>query len=353
VTSLLAADHTNEYVLFFDSRMKDVGPFRRENTTVRFFPFSQYRRFLPFAYSHLLISATLNRERLDLFHAPANIIPLGYTKPAIVTIHDLAIFHNPSWFPTQVFSTRLLVPQTLKRARAILAVSENTAKDLRELFRVPEERISVIHEGVDLQAVATTEVVSPQERFGLPEKYFCFVGTLEPRKNLIRLVEAYADLRKRNAALENIPLILAGKKGWKSEAIFKTISANGLEASVRYLGYISGAEKIGLIRGAQAFVFPSSYEGFGLPVLEALALGTPVLTSNQSSLPEVTGDAAELIDPESTEAIAKGIERVLFDEPLRKRLRTQGIEQARKFSWEKVALQTIALYEKIGATLHE
>jgi glycosyltransferase involved in cell wall biosynthesis len=315
VTSLLAADHTNEYVLF---------PFRRENTTVRFFPFSQYRRFLPFAYSHLLISATLNRERLDLFHAPANIIPLGYTKPAIVTIHDLAIFHNPSWFPTQVFSTRLLVPQTLKRARAILAVSENTAK-----------------------------VVSPQERFGLPEKYFCFVGTLEPRKNLIRLVEAYADLRKRNAALENIPLILAGKKGWKSEAIFKTISANGLEASVRYLGYISGAEKIGLIRGAQAFVFPSSYEGFGLPVLEALALGTPVLTSNQSSLPEVTGDAAELIDPESTEAIAKGIERVLFDEPLRKRLRTQGIEQARKFSWEKVALQTIALYEKIGATLHE
>ncbi len=353
VMSLLDADRQNDYVLFFDSRMKQVGPFRRDNTTIRFFPFSQYRRFLPFAYSHLLISATLNRERLDLFHAPANIIPLGYTKPSVVTIHDLAIYQNPHWFPAQLFSTRLLVPQTLKRARAVLAVSENTAQDLRELFRVPEEKIAIIPEGVDLELARRVQAVDPRKRFGLPAHYLCFVGTLEPRKNLVRLIEAYADLRKRNAALEHIPLVLAGKRGWKSDAIFQAVKTHHLETSVRFLDYISLPEKVGLLRNARAFVFPSSYEGFGLPVLEALALGTPVLTSNLSSLPEVAGDAAEYVDPESTESIAKGIERILFDEPLRKRLQANGLVQAAKFSWEKVALRTVALYEKLGASLHE
>lgn len=350
VNNLLALDHENEYVLFFDSRMKDIKPFQRPNSTARYFPFSQYRRFLPFAYSHLLISAALTRERLDLFHAPANIIPLGYTKPSVVTVHDLAIYQNPAWFPSQVFSTRLLVPRSLARAKAVIAVSESTARDLRDVFSVPGEKITVVHEGVDIAGLTGQPVIDVQAKFHLPAEYVCFVGTLEPRKNLVRLIEAYADVRSRNAALSTIPLVLAGKKGWRAETVFKTIETLKLGEAVRYLGYVTRNEKVELIRNARAFVFPSSYEGFGLPVLEAFALNTPVLTSNVSSLPEIAGDAALLVDPEDKDALVKGLERIVFDEPLRTRLRSNGQAQAKKFTWTKAAQETIAVYRRIQST---
>jgi glycosyltransferase involved in cell wall biosynthesis len=353
VKNLIEVDKKNEYVLFFDSSVTHLERFQRENTKIRQFPFSQYRRFLPFTYSHLLISAALNRERLDLFHAPANIIPLGYTRPAVVTVHDLAIYQNPAWFPTQILSTRLLVPQSLKRAHAVIAVSESTAKDLRDLFNVPPTKLTVIHEGVDINPLPEPEPVNVVHKFNLPANYLFFVGTLEPRKNIVRLIQAYADLRSRNASVGAIPLIIAGKKGWKSDEIFETIESLKIGDSVKYIGYITKNEKLALIKGARAFVFPSEYEGFGLPVLEALALGTPVLTSNLSSLPEVTGGAAVMVDPEDTNAILKGLDRIMFDEPLRQDLRAHGLEHVKRFTWEKVALRTIALYEKVGARIRK
>jgi len=348
VKNLLKVDHKNDYVLFFDSAMKDTSQYRRENSSPRYFPFSQYRRFLPFAYSHILISGAINRENLDLYHAPANVIPLGYSGPSVVTIHDLAIYQNPSWFPSQVFSTRLLVPKTLRRARSIIAVSESTAEDLRELFNVPEDKLEIIYEGVDTAIRENEEAVDVKKKFNLPDRYLCFVGTLEPRKNLIRLIQAYADLKAKDDRLANIPIILAGKRGWQSEDIFKTITELKLEKSVRNAGYVTKNEKLELMKQAAAFVFPSSYEGFGLPVLEAMALGTPVLTSNLSSLPEIVGNAAYQVNPEDTYAIVEGLQQILFNDKLRTKLKERGPIQAKKFTWEKVALRTVALYEKVG-----
>ncbi|USN53235.1 MAG: glycosyltransferase family 4 protein [Candidatus Nomurabacteria bacterium] len=347
IKNLLQQDKRNEYVLFFDSSMKDLRPFRRDNATPKYFPFSERRRYLPFAYSHVLTARAMQTERLDLFHAPANIIPLGYTGPAVVTIHDLAIYKNPSWFPRQIFSTKLLVPKSLTRAERIIAVSESTAEDLRELFKVPSEKISVIYEGVDVRPNPGEPQPDPRERFNLPDDYLCFVGTLEPRKNLPRLIRAYAQALRQDVRFHNIPLVLAGKKGWQSAEVFAALEQEGIQDNVHYLGYISKNEKLELIRHARAFVFPSLYEGFGLPVIEAMALGTPVLTSDISSLPEITGGAAYLVDPEEVNAIANGLARLAFDDNLRQRLSQQGLEQARRFSWDKVALRTIAVYEKI------
>lgn len=348
VNNLLKVDQKNDYVLFFDSAMKDTSLYHRENSYPRYFPFSQYRRFLPFTYSHILISGAINKENLDLYHAPANTIPLGYNRPSVVTVHDLAIYQNPSWFPSQVFSTRLLVPKTLRRARSIIAVSESTAEDLRELFNVPNDKLEVIYEGVDIIPNENEEVIDVKKKYNLPDKYLCFVGTLEPRKNLIRLIQAYADLKAKDDRLSDIPIILAGRKGWQAEDIFKTIAELKLGKSIRDIGYVTKNEKLDLIKQAAAFVFPSSYEGFGLPVLEAMALGTPVLTSNLSSLPEIAGNAAYQINPEDTYAIAEGLQQILFNDELRKKLREKGPIQAKKFTWEKVALRTIALYEKAG-----
>lgn len=352
VQHLLDLDITNQYVLFFDARMRSIQSFNRPNAVARYFPFSQYRKWLPFAYSHLLISAALNKEGLDLFHAPANIIPLGYTKASVVTVHDLAIYQNPAWFPSQVLSTRLLVPKSLSRARAIIAVSQSTAKDLRELFSIPKSKIFVVPEGVDVTRLPLKDRdVDVRQKFKLPGRYLLFVGTLEPRKNLIRLVQAYHYLRERDERCRAIPLVLAGAKGWKPDALFATIKNLKLEGFVRYLGYVTMNEKLNLISHAAAFVFPSEYEGFGLPVLEAMALGAPVLTSNVSSLPEVAGSAAVLIDPEDTEAIYRGLKRVLFDETLRRRLKQAGPKQAQQFTWQKAARQTLAVYEQAARKL--
>ena len=347
VQHLLDLDITNQYVLFFDARMRNIQTFNRPNAVARYFPFSQYRKFLPFVYSHLLISAALNKEALDLFHAPANIIPLGYTKASVVTVHDLAIYQNPAWFPTQVLSTRLLVPKSLSRARAIIAVSQSTAKDLRELFSIPKSKIHVVPEGVDVTRLPLKDrAVDVRKKFNLSGRYLLFVGTLEPRKNLVRLIQAYHYLRERDERVRDLPLVLAGAKGWKSDVIFKTIKSLRLESAVRYLGYVTMNEKLNLITAADAFAFPSEYEGFGLPVLEAMALGTPVLTSNVSSLPEVAGTAAVLVDPEDTEAIFRGLRQVLFDEQLRRRLKQAGPKQAQQFTWQKTAQQTLAVYEQ-------
>ncbi|PIS42482.1 MAG: hypothetical protein COT24_03300 [Candidatus Kerfeldbacteria bacterium CG08_land_8_20_14_0_20_40_16] len=356
VKNLLKADKKNEYLLFFDWRVTDTKEFQQRNVKIKYFPFSQYKRYLPFTYSHMLISAVLIKERLDIFHAPASTAPLAYPGDIVLTIHDLAIYRHPSWFPRgQAFSTKFLVPKSARKAKRIIAVSQATKRDIIRLFKINPSKIRVIYEGV-VQHIGTKLVkraskAQLQKKYKIGEKYLLFVGTLEPRKNLINLIKAFNSLLLKNyRKFKDYELIIAGGKGWKYEEIFKTIKQQKFGYKIRFLNYIPHEEKVVLMKNATCFVFPTMYEGFGLPVLEAMSLGTPVITSKVSSLPEIAGNAASLVNPNKMEEITAAFHKVLANKKLREKMSKAGLIQARQFNWSKTIKETIKLYREVYQT---
>ncbi len=351
VRTLLDHDKDNSFVLFFDYRMprEATQEFVQANVDIAFFPFSSYSRFLPFAYSHMLVSAALLKHRLNLFHGPANTIPLTYPKRSVITIHDLAIYKHPEWFPAQMFSTRLLVPQSIKRAKHIIAVSEATKSDIQDFFNVPDKKITVIPEAADTALLDLHDKDHDvREFYKLPKRYILFVGTIEPRKNLQVLFEAWKRLLiHRPEAVKNTQLVLAGGIGFSGEPILALIKKMNLSSTVKHIGYVSRNHKILLMQHAAAFVSPTLYEGFGLPVLEAMQIGVPVITTSTASIPEVAGKATLMVEPNDIEGLAQAMKSVLTDEKIAKRLSVEGQKRAKQFSWEKTARRTIKVYRAL------
>jgi glycosyltransferase involved in cell wall biosynthesis len=279
--------------------------------------------------------------RCDLYHGTNVLCPRFRSAATVATVHDLAFLRYREEVPVAHRYERYLA-RSLRRNRRIIAVSAATRQDLIELLDVPAGKIDVVHEGAPesaewLDGAAFREF---RERHGIPDRYFLFVGTLEPRKNLVRLLEAAATLAAPPA------LVLAGRDGWHSTPIHTAIARARRKLPVITPGFVTEAEKAALYRGALAFAFPSLYEGFGLPVLEAFAAGTPVLTSNTSALPEVAGDAAILVDPRDVAAIRDALRRLVEDADLRRRLSAAGTARLRRFSWEHTARETLAVYER-------
>lgn len=349
VKNLLAIDKKNTYVLFFDYRMKDTSEFEQKNVEIDYFPFSQYKKFMPFAYSHLLISAELKSKKIDIYHAPANVVPMNYNRPTVLTIHDMAIYKHPSWFPTgQNFSVKVLVPSSIKRANKIIAVSNSTKRNLTQLMKVPANKTSVVYEAGFKEKLPTKTAINKTFRnHRLNDNFVLYLGTLEARKNIVRLIKAWEQI------VENKPkktadwqLVIAGQKGHKFSEVFKAIKNSKAGDKIRYLGYVSHQDKVVLMKEANAFAFPSLWEGFGLPILEAMHFGTPVLTSNVSSMPEVAGNAAVLVNPSKIDDISKGLEKMITSKSLLNRLSKQGKAQAKKFSWSKCARETLAVYKQ-------
>lgn len=283
---------------------------------------------------------------VDIFHSPNyKVIPVHRSK-LVVTVHDLVVLKYPQYqFITRVRNIGGWL-RKLRRADAVVAVSENTRRDILELLDVPPEKVHVIYQGYNADLfrpdLPQQEVERVLQHYLLRVPYLLYLGTLEPRKNLVRLIQAFHLLRRRSR--NTISLILAGQKGWLYDDIFAEILRLGLHDSVKYLGYVADEDLPGLIKGARALAYPSLYEGFGLPPLEAMAMGTPVLTSNVASLPEVVGEAALQVNPEDVEAIAAGLERLCDDEALRQELKKKGWQRAQLFSWDKAAQQTMELY---------
>ncbi|MBU0613175.1 glycosyltransferase family 4 protein [Patescibacteria group bacterium] len=355
VKNILKTDKKNEYFLYFDYKMANkTKEFEQKNVQIKFFPFSQYKRYMPFSYSHMLISAVLIKDKLDVFHAPAYACPLTYPGKIVLTVHDLAIYRHPSWFPSgQSFSTKILVPKSIKKAVRIIAVSKATKRDIMKLFKTPSDKVSVVYEGVVPQkSIGKTKSVSKtiiQRKYKIGEKYLFFIGTIEPRKNLVALIKAYNSLLLKNyKKFKDYDLVIAGKKGWKYEEIFKTIKDQKFNYKIRFLNYVSQEHKVALMKNATCFVFPTLYEGFGLPIAEAMSMGVPVITSKVSSMPEVSGDAALLIDPNKIVDIEKALAKVLANKRLREKMSKAGISQAKKFTWAKAAKETIKVYQDIG-----
>lgn len=350
VKGLLKLDKKNEYVLFFDSRMdrERAQEFEQSNVKVKFFPFSQYRRFLPVGYSHLLITGFLMRERLDLLHAPATSLPLTYRGRAVVTVHDLAIYKHPRLFPRgQFLSTKLVVPRSIRRAKRVIAVSEATKRDIRTMFKVAEKRITVVYEGF-IRERAAKGVVDVREKYGLKRPYVCFVGTIEPRKNLVNLIKGFRSVANL-PSMKKVDLIFAGAPGWKYGDVIAAIKDAKLGDRLRYLGYLPHHDKMQLIEQSAAFAFPSVYEGFGLPVLEAMSLGAPVITSRVSALPEVAGTAAIFVNPHKFREIGQAIAKVVGTKRLRDKLVDEGRRRSAMFSWDATARETLRVYRDVLA----
>ena len=333
VKGLVSAGSDHQFVLFFNKEDKEIAKqFKSQNVEICILPSIK----ILFFSSHLFTAIRFYYHKLDLLHAPANVLPLFYFGKSVLTIHDLAIYKYPEFFPEgQSFSKKFVVPQSIKKANRIIAISESTKRDLSELFKVSAEKIEVVYPGVDLEKFKPVEdkgavFQEVSQKFRIKKPYILFLGTLEPRKNLVRLIQAYKTTYQQTQECKYV-LVIAGGKGWKYGEIFK--EAEGASGIV-FTDYVSDEDKVKLLQSADVFVFPSIYEGFGLPVLEALACSTPVVCSNTSSLPEVGGEAVTYINPESVEDIARGI--------LSKRPADRT--QAEKFSWQKTVEQTLEVY---------
>jgi glycosyltransferase involved in cell wall biosynthesis len=295
-------------------------------------------------WEQLLLPLELLPRRLDVLHSTDFIPPFVRRCRSVITVHDLAFLRWPEHLTAD--SRRYFngqIARAVKSADAIVAVSQATKRDLVELAGAPAEKITVVYEapGFDLQPIDRALAAGWLSEHGLPADYFLFVGTFEPRKNLPRLIEAFTLVRERGYRGK---LLLAGSPGWLAEPILEAVRQHPEDVLIREL---DPTELPYLYGGARALAWPTTYEGFGLPVVEAMACGTPVLTSNVSSLPEIAGEAALLVDPGDVEAIASGLRRLAEDDGLRGELSAKGLARAAGFSWERAARETLDVYHRL------
>lgn len=364
---LAACDAQNEYVLL------TTGAARFDRGTLatprhhRWLSLPVPERVARIAWQRLRLAPppTLLVGRAAVFVTPDFALPPLGRVPGILTVHDLSFLIHPECADSGL--RRYLsqaVPRSVRRAAAVIAVSSTTAAALTNLLAVPAERIAVVGNGVDPQfrpADETEQAALPAilaERFALSPGYVLTVGTIEPRKNLVRLLQAYAALQRewaRRAGSDDgvrrpaPPLVIAGREGWLFEPVFREVARLGLGRAVRFLTRASDGDLVALYRGAAAFVYPSLYEGFGIPPLEAMACGVPVAASTGGALPEVLGDAALTFDPLDVAAITSAIERILTDVPLRAELMARGQARARRYTWEGAARAALELFERVAA----
>jgi glycosyltransferase involved in cell wall biosynthesis len=282
------------------------------------------------------------RSALDVLFCPVNVVPLACPVPSVVTVHDLAFLAYPAAF--HAAKRRYLTAMTrlsVHRARRVIAVSAHTRDDLMRHFGVPAERITVIPNAADARfhpAADAGAVARFKAAHNLPDRFILFVGTREPRKNLRRLIEAFALLDDAD-----VRLVIVGASGWLTSDLAPLVQSRGLSDRMQFTGYVPDEDLPHWYQAATVFCYPSLYEGFGLPVLEAMACGTPVVTSRTSSLPEVTADAALLIDPTDVRALAHALHSVLADDARRREMSEAGIARARFYSWERTAADTLAV----------
>jgi glycosyltransferase involved in cell wall biosynthesis len=283
----------------------------------------------------------------ELFHATEHLLLPLRRAPTVLTVHDL-IFHLFPQHHTRLnrWYLNLAVPLFCRRAGAIIAISESTRRDLVAHFGVDAGKITVIYEAAapHFRPAPAAECAAVRAKYGLPERYLLHVGTLEPRKNLIRLLDALDLLRREG---QHLPLILVGTKGWLYEGFFHRLEELRLDEQVKLLGYVPDVDLPAVYGAATACVLPSVYEGFGLPVLEAMACGAPVVCSRTSSLPELGGDVARYFDPYQTEDVAAQLKTVWSDDPLRREMGAAGPARAAGFSWARAAEETMAVYRRL------
>lgn len=302
---------------------------------------------LRIAWEQTVLPFLVKKYRLDILHSPMHVLPGVCPVPSVVTVLDLAFMRCPETFPRlQRKYLEFATKRAVRKANAVIAISENTRRDVIETFGVPESRVFTTPLGVDESFVpaSSTSVEEIRRRYGIQETSVLYVGTLEPRKNIPTLLTAFCRARKEIG--QPCELVLAGGKGWFYQEVFRLIENLGLSDSVRFVGYVPREDLPTLYSAAAVFVYPSLYEGFGLPPLEAMACGTPVVTSNASSLPEVVGDAGIMVDPRDVDGFADAMLRTITNSDLSREMSRKGIGRAKLFTWENTARLTLQAYHE-------
>lgn len=348
VRHLARIDHETEYVLLCGRA--DCAVVRELGANFR--PVAENSPAYSLA-EQLHVPISLLREGIDLFHSPHYVLPPLTPCRSIVTIHDCIHLMFPQYLPNRLayVYARATMWMAAKRADRILTVSNASKRDILRFFDVPESKIAVIPNAIDErfgEAPPDTEVVRVRERYQLDAQFVLYAGNIKPHKNVERLIDALHRLHQDGFA--ELRLLVIGDEITRHAALRRAVHRYGLHKFVRFHGFVPDQTLAVLYRLAAAFVFPSLYEGFGLPPLEAMASGTPVVTSNVSSLPEVVGDAAVLVDPYDAASIADGIRRVLTDEALRRELTARGLERARQYSWERSVRRIREIYGQVAAS---
>ncbi len=359
IEALVELDSSNKYFLYFFNFIRSSD---REKLRQKYFVSgarltnriltvpNRPTRICDFVMDNLAIPWVLRHDKIDLFFSPGfcSVINLPAETRMIVTVHDVIYKLYPDFFTGYGKRRLRVLGEALIRADKIIADSESTKRDILKFFGVQANNIVVVYPGVSdsFHVVNDTELIgSIRQRYNLSELFILFVGTLEPRKNLVGLMEAYSKLRKTMDLKHK--LVIVGRKGWDYESIFERVRDLGLKENVFFLDYLPEKDLPLLYNCAEMLVFPSIYEGFGLPPLEAMACGCPVITSNTSSLPEVVGEAAVLVNPHEVDDIARGIRQVLESPERKHDLIEKGLRRSQLFSWKKTAQETLAIFKNI------
>ncbi len=340
--SVLAADSDNEYFLMAHKPFSFApGPGNEKITAGGRLP--------GFIWQNVVCPRTVRSLGIDLFHSPLFTLPRSMSCPGIVTVFDLTPILFPQFHHMRVKLSLLPIGRSIKSAKKVIAISEATKRDLVRHFSVGEEKIDVIYPGVgaDFKPASEGAKNRVKKKYAGGENYILHVGTLEPRKNLEFLIDAFAELV--SCGLDRgVNLVLAGAAGWKYKALLDKISASGFRDRILTAGYVDSEDLPALYCASRVFVYPSFYEGFGLPLVEAMACGAPVVASSVSSIPEVVADAGILIRGWETREWAEAIGLLLCEEGARDEFSESGILRSRKFSWEESAQKTIQIYNQSG-----
>lgn len=327
---------------------KDLDGIDIEKNICSLFPYGVYRRiwhYIPIKYNWLF------RDNADIYHFFNFIVPPRIKGKVITTIHDMTYELYPETMDKRNLKRiKNDIQYSVDRSDKIITVSESSKNDIIKFLNVDESKIEIVYNGVDYEKFNKyyTEDIKliVRNKYNLPQNYILYMGTLEPRKNIDSIIEAFA-LIKKQKDFDNIKLVIAGKKGWLFEDIFNLVDKLNLKDHVIFTDYVDETDKPIIYNMAKLFVFPSLYEGFGIPVLEAMASSVPVIASNVSSLPEVAGNAAILVNPKDIEGIAKNIIKILSDDDLKNELVRKGHIQAQKFTWEASAEKLYNIYKEI------
>jgi glycosyltransferase involved in cell wall biosynthesis len=357
IRALVELDSENCYKLMVAGGWGEgdgLGPWPA-NVVVRSVPLSDRWVHLLWQRLRLPVPVQAVTGSLDLFHSPDFVLPPTAGTPTILTVHDLSFLRVPQFFVPEFRKyLEAAVTRAVSRARHILADSESTRCDLLELMSVEPERVSVLYPGVEARFRRVEDPVvlaKVRSRYDLPERFVLGLSTLQPRKNFEGLIEAFRRLLDEHGdepETEGLQLVIAGGKGWMYEEMLALVERNGLADLVRFPGFAADEDLPALYSLAAVFAFPSWYEGFGLPVLEAMACGTPVVAADNSSLPEAVGKSGLMVSAEDTAALVSALSDLLTDQELRSRLVADGREQARKFNWENAGRELLEVYRTVS-----
>jgi len=346
IRSLSNLDKANEYIIYASQSGYDEFGGLGENFQYEFAPGS---RPLRLAWEQTFLPWDLKRKKVDLFHGPAFITPLWKSCCYVVTIFDLAYFLTPE---TDTLAKRVyfrtLMPRVAKKADSVIAISQNTKADICELLGVPKSKVAVTYLAADESFYPRTDSLEfrrVQQKYRLGNRYLLFVGLIEPRKNLKLLVEAFVRILGNHP---EIKLIIGGDLAWGYDDLLGLVRHNHIQERVLFIGRIAPEDLPAVYSHAEAFVYPALLGGFGLPVLEAMACGTPVITARNSSFPEIVGDAGILVDTQRADELEEALSLVLTDKELRGRMKEKGLDRSRLFSWEKTARETLEVYRQIS-----